>query len=274
MKCTEANDLFGGAIDGIIPAITRGSLIEHLTRCRGCRKSYELETITKAVVKSRCSHVGTPPEVIQTIVSALNKSSQSVSSLLEWIQDAFTMGRLLPALAASVTIVVALVFFSSPTAVEESDVHTASNDVIFQSLRNFARFQNGELKLTMVANKAEDVHQYLDRSGMDFAIVQPMDCCRSYGALTSEFNGIKLAEIVYTMSDDVMYVYQVRKANVFDGSTLIIPPAARVALEKTGWYTDPHHPNCNVVLWITDQTLCAAVSSMKKDEMLAALNRN
>ena len=274
MKCTEANDLFGEAIDGSVPLSTRNSLLEHLGRCRGCRKSYELEMITKAVVKSRCSHVGTPPEIVHTIVSALNKSSQSVSSLFDWIQDVFTMGRLLPALAASVAIVVGLVFFNSPTAIEESDVHTASNDVIFQSLRNFARFQNGELKPTMVANKAEDVHHYLDNSDRDFAIVQPMDCCKSYGALTSEYNGVKLAQIIYTMSDDVMYVYQVRKTNVFDGSTLIIPPAARVALEKTGWYTDPHHPNCNVVLWIADQTLCAAVSSMKKDEMLAVLNRN
>ncbi len=274
MKCTEANDLFGDAIDGSIPASTRSILFEHLGFCWGCRKEYELETITKAVVRSRCTRVKTPPEVSHAIISALNNASQSVTPFFEWIQDVFTMRRLLPALVTSIAIVVALVFFNSPTGMEESDVHTASNDVIFQSLRNFAKLQNGELKPTRVANKAEDIYQYLDHSGMDFAKVQPMDCCTSYGAFTSEYNGVKLAQVVYTMSDDVMYVYQVRKKNVFDGSTLIIPPAARTALEKTGWYTDPHHPNCNVVLWIADQTLCAAVSSMKKDEMLALLNRN
>jgi hypothetical protein len=66
----------------------------------------------------------------------------------------------------------------------------------------------------------------------------------------------------------------VRKRNVVEGSPLIMPPAARTALRKTGWYTDPHHPDCNVILWISDQTLCAAVSSLKKDQMLALLNRN
>jgi anti-sigma factor (TIGR02949 family) len=274
MNCTEANDLLGEAIDGSIPASTRSSLFEHLGICRGCRKEFELETITKAVVKSRCIRVGTPPEISHAIISALNSTSQSVSPFFEWIQDVFTMRRLLPALVASVAIVVVLVFFNSPTGEGESDAHTASNDVIFQSLQNFSKLQNGELKPALIAKKAEDIHQYLDNSGMDFAKVQPMDCCRTYGAFTSEYKGIKLAQVVYTMSDDVMYVYQVRKKNVFDGSALIIPPAAKTALEKTGWYTDPHHPNCNVVLWIVDQTLCAAVSSMKKDEMLALLNRN
>jgi len=274
MKCAEAYDLFGEAIDGIISAGSRQSFLEHLGICRGCRRSFELEAITKATVKSLCSRATTPPEVVQSVLLNLSSRSQSLSPFFEWIQDTFTLRRLLPALAVTVAIVVGLVFFNPRTAVEESDVHTASNDVIFQSLRNFSMLQTGQLKPSMVTNKAEDIHQFLNKSGLDFAIVQPMDCCRSYGALTSEYNGVKLAQVVYTMNDDVMYVYQVRKENVFDGSTLIIPPAARTALEKTGWYTDPNHPKCNVVLWIANNTLCAAVSSMKKDEMLALLNRN
>ncbi|HTP13884.1 MAG TPA: hypothetical protein VMM37_09640, partial [Bacteroidota bacterium] len=61
---------------------------------------------------------------------------------------------------------------------------------------------------------------------------------------------------------------------VLEGSALVMPPAARTSLQKTGWYTDPHHPRCNVVVWISNETLCVAVSSMKKDEMLAMLNQN
>jgi len=274
MNCTEATELLGEAIDGSIPVSVRSNLLQHLGICRGCRKSYELEVITKAVVHSRCSCVTTPSEVVQAIVSALAVSPQSVSPFLEWIQDVFTMRRLIPAFVASIAIVVALVFFNSPASVNESDVHTASNDVIFQSLQNFAKLQKGELKPAMVANKAEEIHQYLHRRGIDFAIVQPMDCCQSYGAMTSEYGGVKQAQVVYNMGDDVMYVYQVSKQSVFEGSTLIIPPAAKTALERTGWYTDPNHPDCNVVLWIANQTLCAAVSSMKKDEMLALINRN
>lgn len=274
MNCTEANDLFGEAIDGSISERILRSLHEHLDACRGCRKAFELESITKIIVKTRCQRANTPQDVRNSILSELHQPASATLSLHEWIHDMFTMSRLLPALVASVAVVLAIVFYSSPNGTEESDVHTASNDVIFQSLHNFVQLQNGEVKPTLVASTADDIHQYLDNKGLDFAVVHPMDCCTSYGAMTSNYNGIQLAEVVYRMSDDVMYVYQVRKKNVFEGSTLIIPPAARTALEKTGWYTDPNHPNCNVVLWIADQTLCVAVSSMKKDEMLALLNRN
>jgi hypothetical protein len=274
MKCTEASNLFGDAIDGTIPQSIRTSLQEHFGVCRPCRRAYELEVITKDVVRRRCLRVTTPPEILQAVAAKLENPSQPPVLFLEWVQDVFTVRRVLPALALSIAVVILLVFYNSPNAVQESDVHTASNDVIFQSLQNFEKLQKGELTPAVHASRAEEVHQYLDDSGMDFAFVQPLDCCKSYGALTSEYDGIKLAQVVYTMGRDVMYVYQVKKEKVFDGSTLIIPPAARTALEKTGWYTDPRHPNCNVILWIKDQTLCAAVSSMKKDEMLAILNRN
>lgn len=274
MNCSEANDLFGDAIDGQMPSAGRSGFFEHLGICRVCRRSYELETMAKAIVKSKCDRVPTPPAVVQSIVSSIENESHSTPSFHTWLQEVFPMQRLIPALTASIAIVVFLVFFSSPNAIEESDAHTASNDVIFQSLQNFAKLQKGELVPTRTANRAEAVHEYLDSSGMEFAIVQPMDCCKSYSAITSVYDGIKLAHVVYTMDDDVMYVYQVRKKLVFEGSTLSLPPAARTALQKTGWYTDPRHPGCNVILWIRGGTLCAAVSSMGKDEMLAMLNQN
>ncbi len=274
MNCTEANDCFGDAIDGSLSESIRRSLYQHLEGCRNCRRSFELESITKMIVRSRCLRLNTPSDVRQAILTALDQPSAARVPFLEWIHSVFTVRRLVPALVISVAFVLAVVLLKTPTSPEESDMHNAPNDVIAQSLQNFAQIRKGTMKPALVASKAEDIHQYLQSNGFDFAVVPPLECCTSYGAMTSQYNGVKLASVVYQMNDDVMCVYQVRKKNVFDGSTLVISPAARVALEKTGWYTDPGHPNCNVVLWIADQTLCAAVSSMKKDEMLALLNRN
>lgn len=276
MNCSEANELFGDAIDGVAPSISRNVVSEHLRICPTCRRSYELEVVAKAVVKSSCHHFAVPTSIVQIIVAAIEQETRKSTAFLSWTQEIFTTRRLIPTLLASTAIALFLILFSqqSGISVPESDAHTASNDVIFQSLQNFARLQKGEFLPARIATKAEDVHQYLDSSGMDFAVVHTMDCCKSYGATLSEYDGIKLAHVVYTLDGDVMYVYQVKKANVLEGSSLVIPPAARTALKKTGWYTDPNHPDCNVVLWISNETLCAAVSSMKKDEMLAMLNQN
>lgn len=276
MNCSEANELFGDAIDGAMPSVSRNKISRHLRACPSCRRSYELETFVKALVKSGCVRITAPSQVVQSIVATIEKETQAPPSFLAWVQEVSTMRRLMPALVGSIAVAVFLVFFNQEPqpSVLESDVHTASNDVIFQSLQNFSKLQKGEFTPARSATKAEDLHKYLDSSGMDFAVIHTMDCCKSYGATFSEYDGIRLAHVVYTLDGDVMYVYQVRKSHILEGSTLIIPPAARTALKKTGWYTDPNHPNCNVVLWISNETLCAAVSSMKKDEMLAMLNQN
>ena len=274
MNCSEAHETFGEAIDGKIPGGIFSALFEHLNACRICRKSFELETITKQIVRNTCSMVVTPPQIFQSVLANIETEPEQPASFYHWIDEFFSMRKTLPALAGTIVVVALLVFFNSPATLEESDVHTASNDIIVQALQNFARLQRGELKPTRTATKPGDVHDFLNSSGMNFAIVQSIDCCRKYGATTSEYGGVKLAHVVYTMDDDVMYVYEVLKRNVMEGSTLIMPPAARTALRKTGWYTDPHHPECNVILWISDETLCAAVSYLKKDQMLALLNRN
>ncbi len=276
MNCSDAKALFGDALDGALKPESRSAFFDHLQVCFSCRKAYELESIAKSVVHDHCPHVAVPPDVIRSVSEAIEREVEHPSPILSWVQEVFTTRRLIPALVGSIAIAVFLVFFNQPleTPLLESDAHTASNDVIFQSLQNFARLEKGELKPARIATRAEDVHNYLDSTGTDFAVVHPMDCCKSYGAATSEYDGIRLAHIVYTLDGDVMYVYQVRKAHVLEGSALIMPPAARTSLRKTGWYTDPHHPLCNVVVWIADEALCVAVSSMKKDEMLALLNQD
>jgi hypothetical protein len=276
MNCSDANVLFGDALDGELTSDTHSALFDHLRVCFSCRKAYELESITKAVVKRSCPRVVTPPETVRSVTAAIEREVEAPFSIVIWVHEIFTTRRLVTALVASVAIAVFLVFFNQPleTPLLESDAHTASNDIIFQSLQNFARLRTGELKPSRTATKAEDVHSYLDSTGMDFAIIQPMDCCKCYGAATSEYGGVKLAHVVYTLEGDILYVYQVRKTHVLEGSTLVMPPAARTSLLETGWYTDPHHPDCNVIVWISDETLCVAVSSMKKDEMLALLNQN
>ena len=66
-------------------------------------------------------------------------------------------------------------------------------------------------------------------------------------------------------------MYEVEKEQAMRGPILSLPSAARASLQETGWYTDPQHKDCNVVLWTVNKTLCAAVSTMKKDRMLALL---
>ena len=43
-------------------------------------------------------------------------------------------------------------------------------------------------------------------------------------------------------------------------------------LTKTGWYFEQTPDLCNVVLWRHKNTLCAAVSKIERDKMIALLS--
>ncbi|MBF8248969.1 MAG: zf-HC2 domain-containing protein [Bacteroidetes bacterium] len=68
-------------------------------------------------------------------------------------------------------------------------------------------------------------------------------------------------------------MYEVKKIEALEGASLSMPPAAKQALAEKGIYTDPLHPGCNVVVWTANETLCAAVSTMNKDKLLAFVSQ-
>ncbi len=274
MNCNEAQDLFGNALDGELAPELAPEFHKHLAACRECGTQYELETITKRAVRWKVKRVPTPPHVFESVNRSLRGKIESSSEKTSWFE------RLLPiryskfALAVGLAAVAMLIFVSLPTrqSAEQLAAHTASNDVINQALNTFSLIRSGELKPSLVSCFAEGVTGYFERNGVKFAVnVKPMESCEWYGALSSEYGDVQLAHVVYKMNNDMMYVYQVSEDAVSAGSSLGLPPAARQALAETGWYTDPLHPNCNVVLWKDRGTLCAAVSTIKKDQLLALL---
>ncbi|MGB2867774.1 MAG: hypothetical protein WBD36_04940 [Bacteroidota bacterium] len=270
MDCKEAHDQFGHAIDGILAKNFVPAFFEHLSLCRPCKKEYELELVTKSAVRAAIPQVRTPMPVHDAILLALGNEYEASTETPSLFSRMFGGSFTLPALVGGLAIAALVYFFlpSSPSP-DELAVHTAANDVINQTMNNFRLIRDGELKPTMTSCYPEGVITYFEKNGVKFAVnIRPMDNCDWYGALFNEYNGVKLAHVVYKMGDELMYVYQVRCDEATDGSTLRLPPAAKTSLAKTGWYLDPQHPDCNVVLWKENGTLCVAASTMKKEKML------
>jgi hypothetical protein len=58
------------------------------------------------------------------------------------------------------------------------------------------------------------------------------------------------------------------------GTIIGLPEEAREGLQATGWYVREEQNGVTVVMWKVNNTLCSAVSTMKKDEMIALLSGN
>jgi hypothetical protein len=271
VNCSEAQKWFGDAIDREIPSSVREEFFVHLRACLPCRNEYELELLGKNIVHSKIQRIPAPAQVHQSVLTSLRQQYENTRET--WVAR-FLGGRILaPVLTASLAILALLVLLTLPksTAIDEY-AHTAPNDIINQSLNNFALVRSGTLKPTMVACYSDVMIGYFHRQDVDFAVsVLSDDSCDWFGAMSNSYGGVKLAHIVYKRGNDLLYVYEVDKDEAMNGSILRLPTAARTALDETGWYTDPKHKDCNVILWTVDKTLCAAVSTMSKDRMLALL---
>lgn len=272
MTCQEIDELFGSAIDGVLPKQAEADFRHHVTVCPPCRTAYELESLAKRIVQQKVKRLPTPPQVYEAVVRTLGVEEEAAPQSTRWFDRLVGSRVVVPALLTGAAAIVLLLTLTPAQRADQSTRHTAANDIINQSIVNFALVRSGELKPSMVSCYPEGVVGFFERNGMRFAVnVKSLENCEWYGAISSDYNGVRLAHVVYKIGDDIIYVFQVSEDEVQEGSLLQMPPAAKQALASTNWYTDPDHPDCSVVLWKDKGTLCAAVSTMKKDRLLALL---
>jgi anti-sigma factor (TIGR02949 family) len=274
VTCDEVLEHLGLALDGSFSGRVREEFFNHLSVCARCRREFELETVAQQLVRKSVKHVATPHHVRNFVLGSLHEEFAHAGQRISWVERFFGR-RFFPSLVTAL-VVIALIYYFVPLESSGSRlaVHTASNDVIFQLLQNFTRIREGQLKPKAVACDAAVIKSYFEKNGCNFAAkTKVIDDCDWYGAMVSEFDGVRLAHVVYHTGDDVTYVYEVTKKEALEGVSLSMPPAAKQALAEKGVYTDPLHPGCNVVVWTANETLCAAVSTMKKDKLLAFVSQ-
>ena len=272
VKCSNVDALLGQVIDGIVPEADKKAFHTHIASCDRCKRSYELEVVAKSLVQQNLPRVSTPMHVRRAVLSSLYGEAERASR--PFLSRIF---GLVPtpayAVVAAAALIVYLFFPSQQTSLDDMIRHAGERDVMEQAASNFALIRDGKMKPPITTCSPENMYAYLEAQELPFeAVVRPLERCDGYSAVVNEYDGVKLAHVVYSIGDDMLYVYQVRGIeSLNDGGHLTMPAAAKEALTTTGWYTDPQHPDCNVVLWEENGTVCAATSTMSKTGMLALL---
>ena len=275
LNCGEIQNYLGDAIDKSLPEHVKEEFHAHLDVCRSCRNTYELEVLAKSLVQGKVKRISTPPSVHAAVELSLQEEYIQPAGHKSFIERIFRRRPLLPTLATGFALAVFLYFLILPTKNDSrsESSHSAANDVMNQTLNNFSLVRSGELQPKMISCFPEAVQDFFEKNGFTSPVkMVKLSNCDWYGAGYSEYNGVKIAHVMYKMEEETLYVYQIKQDDVIQGSILGLPPAAKKELARSGWYTDPiHGDDCNIIVWIEDGTLCAASSTMKKDKLLALL---
>lgn len=274
MDCKEAQQFAGDAIDGSLPNGVAEELQAHLGQCKPCRGEVVLEKLSKDMVRQHVKQIPTPRNIQSSILQSLRLEIERHEPVQEfWLAALFPPRVVVPVLAGG--IVAALFFLMVSTRVDPSyqlTAHNSSNDIIHQSFANFALLQVGTMPPAMVTTVPENMSEFFRNSDLQFGVDIPrFRNCDWSGGSASECSGVKKAHLLYKMGNELVYVVEVSDDDALYGTQVSLPLAAKKALAQSGWYTDPGHPDCNVVLWKTDEAVCVAVSTMKKEQLLALL---
>ena len=273
MDCKEFQERISSAVDKLLVRKDMDSFMDHAGRCPPCRYEYEIESVTKSVVQRKAGMVRAPGLLIQKISEQLERESghsgfARTGRFATLLQKPFTR----PALAFAVACIVVIVLVNNPT-IERGATQAgfASSDIVFQSLANYRAVVSGEIKPQVVSNQTEPLAQFFSGK-TDFPVLFPkMKDCTLVGGVFNEFFGSKLAHVVYSHDDEVVYMYQTCWETVMKGEPLHLSDEAKDNLLKTGWYTQTQDDGRTVVLWKQERTLCAAVSRMSKEDMITCL---
>ena len=274
MDCHGIRQYAGDAIDRSLSNDVAAEFEAHLRRCPPCRREIALEKLSKFLVRRHVHWTETPRSTYGAILLALRREYLSSSPTIpSFAVGSFPWRMVLPALSGGAA---ALLFFSLVTARVNTSypmtAHTASNDIINQSFRNFALLKAGKLEPDLVSSVPESIRGFLQNRNLQFGVQMPsIQNCDWCAGSAGEEGGVKQAHLIYKIGSELVYVFEVSDDDALYGTQVSLPPAAKRALAQSGWYTDPDHPDCNVVLWKTDEAVCVAVSTMRKGRLLSLL---
>ncbi len=269
MDCREFQELITEAVDKRLHTTIAHHYTAHAGVCPYCRNEFEIEQLTKSVLKAKVQRQSVPSNVSDSVLATVERLRPSSGN---WLTGIFGEAFLNPAVALVALLLVAV---GAVSLLQKNNAIpiSSSKNIITQSLNNYSAAMTGALKPSLVSHDPGDVKDFLSKDTPFDVSVATLDECDWCGGVLSEIDGVRLVHVVYKIGGEgLLYVYQVDMNEAMRGNKVGLPENAKASLAKTGWYFEQTPDLCNVVLWRHKNTLCAAVSKIDRDKMIALLS--
>lgn len=148
----------------------------------------------------------------------------------------------------------------------------SDKSVMVQAVNNFHKILAGEMSPQMNSTDENAVCSYLKNGTRFDAFVPCLKNCSLKGACYNEYNGQKLAHIVYTSGKDVIYIYETHISSIHC-KNLELPDPVHSQMMADKYYLCDHvdKDNCTLMMWYKDSILCASVSKLSKQRLYNTL---
>jgi hypothetical protein len=261
-------------------------------------KKYRSELLTKEIFRTRLQTADLPESTLARISNSIDgliqnaierKSSKDVeeesegdynnnfiSYLIKLLATPVSIkGIAIPRYAFSLVILIlivgAVIFINNQgknIPLNPYITNGTDKSVMVQAVNNFHKILSGEIKPELRSNNANDISTYLRGKLKYDAYIPQISNYNLMGATGNDYNGEKLAHLVYSSGDEILYIYETQTKSI-NHTCLDLPDPVHNEIIKERYYmcdkVDAN--NCCMFLWYKDNLLCASVSTMPKQQM-------
>ncbi len=272
MDCSQFRELIAGAVDHCITQEELEQFTAHAQECLACRREFEVEAATKALVHDRMGMVSTPASLLAAIARGLN--AEGGRGRASWFRGLLSSSRAKAALAFSLAFAAITLILILPRQHDQSfrSGLAQGQDVILHSFSTFKALLNGDLRPRLVSDRPESLRVYFAGKTEFPVLLPPMKDCILVGGDVERTAGATLAHVVYRRGKNLIYVCQACWDVVQQGEKLRLDDAARDELRRSGWFSRAQPDGDTIVLWTRGETMCAAVAHMPKEDLVACLS--
>ena len=270
MEC-KYQEQVSAAVDRCLPQEELATFMTHTAQCPGCRYEYEMQLVTKSLLAKRMKWMKPPTALVARLTRQIETADAQNT---KWWSAVLSRPFVRPAIAFALSGIALILFFTYPRD-DSGSIRTASlgpGNVILQSIANYKSVMSGEIKPQMVASEPRTLRNFFSGKTEFPVLVPKLRECILVGGVVNAYEGISIAHVLYThQGKNVIYVCQAWWDKVEAGEKLNLPEEAKTALKQTGWFSETRPDGHTVVLWLKGKTLCSAVSTLSKEDLIACL---
>ncbi len=271
MKCQDISELITAVLDGELRADERPILDDHLRECAQCRNELELHSMAKRVVQQRLKRVTTPPEVAAAIWDNLNHppAREPLVSIKNLLPFRITRKPLIAFAGVVALILVAVIYRPHPPQpAREAYTGPSEADIIQQTYTNYDHALAGTLTPQVKSRNPEDVKEFLAQRASFSVSVPKMKQYNLMGGSVSKFLQAPVAHVMYKKGESMIYMYQVKLADVLNENNVILPTDIKQELLENCTYVRSRQPNSTMLIKIIDSTVCCFVADLPREELI------
>jgi len=251
---------------------------------------YRSELLTKNLFRERIKQAELPDETYNKITLSINTLVQNqiavsnVNSLGFWqtlvnvITTPVRFGRMpVPRYAFAVIFILiaasAFLYINSKGNKIKNPYVLAGTEksIMVQAVNSFHKILDGDFNLQYKSSNAAEVEKFVRDNALFNAFIPKIDNYSLTGCKLNDYNGMKLAHLVYVSGDDIIYIYQTTMDAIVKND-LDLPVQVRDEIVAAKYYMcdGVDDNNCTMTLWFKDNVVCASMTTMPKQKMYNA----